>query len=498
MPLYTKPSPTANPAWTAVCESIISKLVYQDKGVDKPMELWPEWKTVFEMPAPILLPIGGEGSGKSHQGALYGTCHMFYDLQFDGKLYWVVGADFEDANKDFDYLVGFQAQLDNVDFDNTSQSVARDKQKYMMTKTGQQVVSISAYDFTKVAREEPFGIMGAEVSRWFEETFERCEGRIIRNYPHSWMIASGSFETSDGWLPDLHDFAQGPNDRGVRSFSIPSWANRVKYPGGREDPAIKRVEAGRSPEKFLERFGAVPVPSKRLVCHSFRRALHVDYGLEYDPTIPVYIGIDPGGVVYSVVFVQFTVDGEVHVLDQIHVHRWPHDAVINEFRARPLSSVVEGGAIDVASKQPQNAMPISLDAWYSDTGLVLWAEKHAVADTVERLLWALAPNPFTGRARLRIHPNCTGLISEMGGGKSPVPDGGPWMRYETRAGLGPPMRHNDHACKALGYLLGGPYGAQARHIAEEQASAVSYLSTSRGRAEDVADYVGVSRGRYTN
>ena len=453
------------------------------------MELWPEWQTVFDTPSPILLPVGGEGSGKSYQGALYGACRMFYDLQFDGELYWVVGFDFEDANKDFDYVLEFHRQLDNIDFDNTSQSAALNKQRYITTRTGQRVVTISSYDFTKIARDEPMGIIGAEISRWFEETMQRCEGRLIRNYPNSWGIFSGSFESSDGWLFDLHQYAQGPNERGIRSFSIPSWANRIKYPGGREDPAILRAEAGYSPEKFLERFGAVPTPSKRMVCHSFRRALHVDYNLEYDEDLPVYVAIDPGGIVYNVSFAQFTDDGEIHMLDEIYVHRWPHDAVINEFKSRPLSAVVEGGAIDIASTQPQNAMPLSFDAWYRDTGLTLWAEKHTVDDTVDRLLWALAPNPHTGRPRLRISPRCEGLIAEMGGGKSPVPDGGPWLRYETRAGLGPPMRRNDHACKALGYLLAGPHGQQHRELVSTSVVAASYLSQS-GRAVDTASYLG--------
>jgi hypothetical protein len=488
LPIVLPTKEKANPLWTKTYKSIIAQLTYDHKALTLPIELWPEWETVFESNAPIVLPIGGEGSGKSFHAALYGVCHMVYDLSIGGKLYWVVGADFEDARKDFDYLLEFQSQLGNIDYDNSSLPSKRDQQCLLATNTGQTVVTISSYDFTKVAREEPHGIIGAEISRWFGETFERCEGRLLRQYPHAWGFMSGSFETSDGWLPDIHRFSEGPNDRGIRSFSIPSWANRVKYPGGREDPAIKRAEAGRSPEKFLERFGAVPVPSKRMVCHTFRRALHVDYNLEFDPELPVYIAIDPGGVVYAVLFVQFTNDGEVHILDEIYVHRWPHSAVINEFKARPLSGLVEGGAIDIASTQAQNAMPLSLDAWFADTGLSLWTEKHSVDDTVDRLLWALAPNPNTGRSRLRIHPSCEGLISEMGGGQTPVPDGGTWMRYETKQGLGPPMRHNDHACKALGYLLGGPHGKLAQELAIGQTLAVSYLNTN-GRPVDAASYI---------
>ena len=149
------------------------------------------------------------------------------------------------------------------------------------------------------------------------------------------------------------------------------------------------------------------------------------------------------------------------------------------FKVDPLASLVTSGAIDIASKQPQNAMPIALDEWYKDTGLVLWTQKHGVDDTVERLLWALGPNPNTGRARLSIHPRCQGLISEMGGGPSPVPDGGSWMRYEHNNGLGVPMRKNDHACKALGYLLAGPYSFLASDRAQASRGSVSYLNARK-------------------
>jgi hypothetical protein len=441
--------------------------------------------------------MGGEGSGKSFHGALYATCRMFYDLQFNGSLYWVVGADFEDARKDFDYIVSFQQQLDNIA--QLSQPSHLDQQCVLTTKTGQRVVTISSYDFTKIAREEPDGIVGAEVSRWYQETFDRCEGRLIRKYPHAWGIFTGSFESSDGWLPTLYNFGQGPNDRDLRSFSIPSWANRVKFPLGREDPAIKRAEAGRSPEKFMERFGGKPVPSRRLVCHNFRVTQHVDYSLAYDPDLPLYIGVDPGGVVYAIVFVQFPEDGGINVIDEIYAHRWTHEEVISELLGRPYGKLIEGGAIDVAAKQNQNAMPIAIEEWYNDTGLNLWAQKQAVDDTVERLAWALSNNPNTGRPRLRIHPYCTGIISEMGGGQSPIPDGGAWMRYESREGLGPPMRRNDHACKALGYLLGGPYGLQAHDKAINDFQPVSYISnsfsTQRYKGEsDHASYLGRNVG----
>ena len=59
-----------------------------------------------------------------------------------------------------------------------------------------------------------------------------------------------------------------------------------------------------------------------------------------------------------------------------------------------------------------------------------------------------------------------------------MPDGGPWMRFEHHTGLGSPMRKNDHSCKALGYLLAGPYSYLASERALKAPIAVSYLGES--------------------
>jgi len=471
-----------DPLWVWAVDTVIEGITVDTPLGTRAVQRFDEWLDALYSPDPIILAIAGEGSGKSLHAGIWLSAGQLYDSQRGEFLYWVVGADFEDARKDFDYYVAIQEQLDNVAI--LSRPAARDQQCYLKTKTGHETYTISSYDVTKVARDEPMRIVGAEVSRWMQETFERCEGRLIRNYPYSRGFFSGSPEASFGWLPDVAKFAAGPNERGIRVDTIPTWCNLAKFPGGRQDPAILRAEAGRSPQKFAERFGAAFVPPKGLVCHSFRTNLHVDYQLSYDRDLPVYLAIDPGGIVYAVLFVQFSLDGEIHVLDEIYMHRESHAAVINEYHANDLSFVVTGGAIDVASKQPQNGMPVCYEEWFKDTGLTLWAQKHAVDDSVERLYWALSPNPNTGRSRLRIHPQCTGLISEMGGGQSPVPDGGPWMRYESRNGIGAPKRENDHACKALAYLLLGPYAYLEADSERGRGDATSYLARPGDKAHD--------------
>lgn len=401
--------------------------------------------------------MGGEGSGKSYTGALYGVCRSVYDAQFGSKLYWIVGADFEDAMVAFRYVLDFQSKLDNIESKSISQN--RDQQSWLQTKAGQIFVTISAYDPTKLGRETVDGIIGEEVSRWYQEAFLRCENRLIRRFPNSWGFFSGSFESSQGWLPEVFRYGQGPNDRYIRSYSIPSWANTFIFPLGREDPAILAAESSSSNQRFMERFGGEPAPPHNLVLDEFRTFLHVDNEIGYDPDLPVYLAIDPGDKVYCVEFVQIRDNGEVWVLDELYETHKTHGQMIDMCMLREGWPLVRGGAIDVAAKQTHMGMPVPIEEWYKDTGIALWAQKQGVEDSIERLRRVLSTNPKTGRPRLRVHPSCKGLIAEMGGGPSPVDGGGSWMYVESRVGQGPPRAENDHACKALAYLLAGPFGS---------------------------------------
>ena len=122
---------------------------------------------MFFHPSRIKVIMGGEGSGKSLMAALYATCKSVYDSLFiDKGLYWIVGADFEDARKEFDYTLEFQEKLQNVRV--VSAPTHLDQQCMLETKTGAKFITISAYDATKLGRDEPDGIVGAEISRWFE------------------------------------------------------------------------------------------------------------------------------------------------------------------------------------------------------------------------------------------------------------------------------------------------------------------------------------------
>src|SRR3990167_6579612 len=265
---------------------------------------------------------GGEGASKSYTGGLRA---LLYSLTADRsyKLGWIVGADFEDARKEMDYIIDWSDQLGVLDRDNSTISSHSDqkcKVHIVAPATLHQdridfyIETVSGHDPLKVGREEPDFIVGCEVSRWEVELWQRCQGRLIRKYPYAWGYFSGSFETSLGWFPEVFALGQGPNDQDLRSYSVPSSANRALYPGGASDPAIVKLQNSMSPERFMARHMGKPAPPKDAVLPEFKTTYHV-FPVTYEPGYPVYIFIDPGTHIYAVEFVQIVGD-EVHVLDE--------------------------------------------------------------------------------------------------------------------------------------------------------------------------------------
>lgn len=81
---------------------------------------------------------------------------------------------------------------------------------------------------------------------------------------------------------------------GRRSWALPTWTNRAVFPGGREDPAIKAIEGGLSPEMFAERIGGSPIAHEDQVFRG--ESIEKCIGPLGQPVGWVTIGLDLGRV----------------------------------------------------------------------------------------------------------------------------------------------------------------------------------------------------------
>ena len=143
----------------------------------------------------------------------------------------------------------------------------------------------------------------------------------------------------------------------------------------------------------------------------------------------------------------------IELIDEIYVQGVVTKDVILMCKKRDWWMAVTGGAIDIAGRQHQ-AMAAPVEVWLSE-GVSLRSKKANIEDGIDLLRTHLKQHPVTGKPGILIDPKCRGFISECGGGKSPVENGGIWMRDKNTL---KPIERNDHSAKALIYFLSNKYG----------------------------------------
>ena len=442
----------------------------------KHQEVSPEWVSVFDDFADLaycnkFIAAGGEGSAKSHDAGLFLVARYMYDmltLERKPRLYWIIGADYEDAYKEFTYAYEFLETLGklkmrvNAKGENIPEGVkvvrgGRD-QCILTTNDDVEIRTISAKDETKIAREEPDGIVGAEASRWSAEAFRRSIGRIAR-LPYAWFFASGSFESDEGGFHARFEVGQGDNSQRLRSKSIPSFANRHVYPNGEEDYRIQELKADYSIDRYMERILGMPAPPKGQVINALDPKKHINGNLKVDPREPVYLWVDPGTLVYCVLFVQI-INNQVRVLNEIYEPQAETDVVISKARNMPewRHITLKGHVADHAGNQRHMGAAPHLRTWKEQTGIAFETLGKGLDPNMkaEQILSFMNIDRFTGEPGIVFHPDCRGVLSEMGYGISPTQDqgGGRWMRDVGQDGsVRGIKRENDHGCSALAYGL---------------------------------------------
>ena len=304
----------------------------------------------------FILVAGGEQAGKSMVASKF-LLQKFLEDDSPG-LYWLVAADYERTRAEFEYLSEDFAKLGIL-----AEVTKRVDPGRIVLADGTRIETKSAKDPRTLAMRAPNGIVGCEASQLDLETFYRMRGRCAPK--GGWLFLGGTFESSLGWYPQTFTaWESGVNDE--QSFSLPSYSNHHLYPGGRNDPEIRRLEAVSSDDFFMERIEGKPVPPRGLVFNEFRANIHAG-DIDYIPQEPVHIWIDPGYAGgYALEAVQI-IDDNVRVFDEIYEIGLVTEEIIDAAMTKPWWQDVQYGVIDIAGTQHQ-AMPAPTEVWLANTG----------------------------------------------------------------------------------------------------------------------------------
>jgi len=410
----------------------------------------------------LILLAGGERAGKSFTSGLFGASRTPF-----GSLFWIVAVDYALCRAEFEYwtdnLMRMGAIASPKDISMPKFGPCR-----AVTKTGQLLETKTADDVKKLAMVAPDGVVIAEAAQCGYDVLLKCIGRVAEK--RGWILMSGTFENSDDWYAEKFDEWQtGANYEGGISYSMPTWTNHFIFPGGREDPEILRLETlySKVPGLFEERCAARPVPPAYLVFREFRYSQHVSEKVKYDPSLNVYLAIDPsaGTLPYSVLAVQFhprpsdeadpdEVDAidYCHVIDEIYEVNRTGEEMIALAKKKPWWPMVKGGAIDVEA-------PDERKRWAKLGKVNLHSEKVDQLAGIRRLKSFLhyTQNPKTSRVLDRPHLLIASVVKSL-----PYE----FKKYKRKPATAsdlvakdkPPSDQPNHSIKALWYLLIARYG----------------------------------------
>jgi hypothetical protein len=263
-------------------------------------------------------------------------------------------------------------------------------------------------------------------------------------------VLSGTFESGLTWYAQRWTSWQSDNVDEGKSFSLPTWSNLAIFPGGRDDPEIKALEATFPEDEFNERYGAIPAKPSTLVFREFDTAIHVTNDAEYVRGEPVQLWIDPGYAhAYAVLAVQMR-EGTVYNFDEIVESGMVAKEIIEEAKGRKWWQDVRSPCVMDIAGRAHPGTESQQEIWLRSTGLFMLTNRTGVVDGILRHRTFLK-DPATGTPRLFHHPRCKETIAE-------------YSKYRRRSeGLNTsetelPLDRDNHAMKALAYGLVANFG----------------------------------------
>ena len=417
----------------------------------KDLQPSPEQDEILRCNARIILVSGGEQAGKSLTAAMFLVSRAALPM-LSGRskrpLYWLVGADYEQSRREFTYALEAYTSANMVRESDISMPV-RGTWQFRALERKITVTTKTTADVRKLGRDAPDGILINEAAQVDYDVYLKCLGRTAPK--RGWLFLSGTLESGADWYADALRRWQAPNQEEAQSFILPSWSNLALYPGGRNDPEIKRIEGLLPKDKFLMRFGAVASPPDNLVLPEFQYKVHIPGDVVYDSQLPVQVWVDPGysGSHYAVEVVQIAgsdhhYDGpHIHVVDEVYVQNAMVGMIIEDCRDRDWWENLELVVIDIAGTQ-HDAMPSQAEIWGAE-GFGVAYQRVGIEDNILRHRTFLQ-DPGEKKPRIYFHEGCVGAIREYG----------KWLRTKVTGLLNQaakPQIINCDAMKAIGYGL---------------------------------------------
>lgn len=204
--------------------------------------------------ARFRVPCCGRRFGKSTMAARDVTPKH---IMRPNQMIWIVGPTYDLAEKEFRVIWNDMIVNQGLGKDKRIRRAysKRSGDMFIQFPWGTRVECRSAEHPEYLVGEALDHVIMSEAAKHKRETWERYIRPALAD-----RRGGADFPTTPegfNWLHDLWQLGRRDRFKGIyESWRFPSWANKVVYPGGRDDDEIKLLEDTSEPDWFLQEIGA--------------------------------------------------------------------------------------------------------------------------------------------------------------------------------------------------------------------------------------------------
>lgn len=234
---------------------------------------------------------------------------------------WIIGPEYPDCEKEFRVVYN---SLKALGVDDLSTKFLNNKDSGTMvihTRWGFHLECRSAKNPDSLVGEGLDFVLMVEAGRLHRRTFTEYVRPALSD-KRGWSMMSGVPEIASDTALLYWAYERGQNVDKLQwnSWRMPSWTNKVVFPGGRMDPEILEAEDDLTEDEFRRQYGGEFVERIGRVMKEWDDEIHLVEGVDYDPTMPLYVALDYGYTNDWVwLWIQQDIWGQIYVLGE---ERW--------------------------------------------------------------------------------------------------------------------------------------------------------------------------------
>lgn len=208
---------------------------------------------------------------------------------------WIIGPEYPDCEKEFRVVYNTFKKLG---IDQVSTKFLNNVESGSMrikTKWGFDLQCRSARHPESLVGEGLDFVLIVEAGRHHRKVFTEYVRPALSD-KRGWSMMTGVPEIASdtALLYWAYERGQMAEKTQWSSYRMPSWSNRVVFPGGRQDPEILEAEDDLTQDEFNRQYGGEFVERIGRVMKEWDDDTHLVSGLDYDHTRPLYVALDYG------------------------------------------------------------------------------------------------------------------------------------------------------------------------------------------------------------